>query len=171
MLRSDRQLFCGRQTKKNASAMRSSRVPSDSLHMVAVDCVGGSGASSLVFSAIMRPKAMPTPSITASRTAHPMALFLIAFAPPRIASAPPVRKPPKIAFHGSSFFLKTVRGLPTYIGIPDNTGFMYLMPFTAQSKLLNSPPQTPKLPPRTGARAFRAVSAPMRRSPCGELLP
>ena len=44
------------------------------------------------------------------------------------------------------------------------------MPFTAQSNVLNSPPQTPKLPPRTGARAFIALREPMRRSPYGELL-
>ena len=46
----------------------------------------------------------------------------------------------------------------------------HLMPFTAQSKLLKRPPHTPKLPPRTGARVFRATMAPTRRSPCGELL-
>jgi len=46
----------------------------------------------------------------------------------------------------------------------------YLIPFTAQSKVEKSPPQTPKLPPRTGERAFIAVIAPMRRSPYGELL-
>jgi hypothetical protein len=33
------------------------------------------------------------------------------------------------------------------------------MPFTAQSNVLNMPPQTPKLPPRTGARALIAVMA------------
>ena len=41
----------------------------------------------------------------------------------------------------------------------------HLMPFTAQSNVENSPPQTPKFPPRTGARALMAVIAPMRRSP------
>jgi len=46
----------------------------------------------------------------------------------------------------------------------------HLMPFTAQSKLLKRPPHTPKLPPRTGARVFKATMAPTRRSPCGELL-
>lgn len=35
--------------------------------------------------------------------------------------------------------------------------------------MLNRPPQTPKFPPRTGARALIAVMAPMRRSPYGEL--
>jgi hypothetical protein len=46
----------------------------------------------------------------------------------------------------------------------------HLMPFTAQSNVENRPPHTPKLPPRTGARALMAVTAPMRRSPYGELL-
>jgi len=38
----------------------------------------------------------------------------------------------------------------------------------AQSKVENIPPQTPKLPPVTGARAFIEETAPARRSPCGE---
>lgn len=50
-----------------------------------------------------------------------------------------------IAFHGSSFCL---------------------YPFTAQSNVENSPPQTPKFPPRTGARALIADNEPTRRSPC-----
>jgi hypothetical protein len=49
-----------------------------------------------------------------------------------------VKKPAMMAFHGSSFFRT---------------------PFTAQSNVLNMPPQTPKLPPRTGARALIAVRA------------
>lgn len=55
-----------------------------------------------------------------------------------------MKNPAMMAFHGSSFFR---------------------IPLTAQSYVLNSPPQTPKLPPRTGARALMAVMAPMRRSP------
>jgi hypothetical protein len=43
-----------------------------------------------------------------------------------------------MAFHGSSFFRT---------------------PLTAQSNVLNMPPQTPKLPPSTGARALIAVRA------------
>lgn len=35
----------------------------------------------------------------------------------------------------------------------------YRMPLTAQSNVENMPPQTPKLPPRTGARALMAVRA------------
>lgn len=46
----------------------------------------------------------------------------------------------------------------------------HLMPLTAQSNVENRPPQTPKLPPRTGARALIAVIAPIRRSPYGEFL-
>lgn len=73
---------------------------------IAVGWGGGAGGSSLVFSAIMRLKAIPTPSITARRTAQPIALLRIAFAPPRTARAPPVKKPPMIAFHGSSLLLQ-----------------------------------------------------------------
>jgi hypothetical protein len=91
-----------------------------------------------VFSAIILWKPIPTPSITARRMAHPIAPFRIARGPPRTASAPPVKKPAMMAFQGSSF-LRT--------------------PLTAQSKLLNMPPHTPKLPPSTGARALMAVIA------------
>jgi hypothetical protein len=97
-----------------------------------------------VLSAIIRLKPMPTPSMTASSIAQDMAPLRMERAPPRTASDPPVKKPAMMAFHGSSFFL---------------------MPFTAQSYALNRPPQTPKFPPRTGARALMAVMAPMRRSP------
>ncbi len=41
----------------------------------------------------------------------------------------------------------------------------FLTPLTAQSNVLNMPPQTPKLPPSTGARILMAVMAPNRRSP------
>ena len=44
----------------------------------------------------------------------------------------------------------------------------FLTPFTAQSNVENRPPHTPKFPPNTGARAFIAVRAPIRRSPYGE---
>ncbi|GFZ48746.1 hypothetical protein JCM24511_06495 [Saitozyma sp. JCM 24511] len=50
-----------------------------------------------------------------------------------------------MAFHGSSF---------------------WRYPFTAQSNDENRPPQTPKLPPRTGARALMAERDPTKRSPC-----
>jgi hypothetical protein len=55
-------------------------------------CGIGGGGSSFVFSAIMRWNPMPTPSMTASRMAHPMAPLRIAFAPPRTASEPPCTK-------------------------------------------------------------------------------
>lgn len=109
---------------------------------------GGGGASSLVLSAIILLKPIETPSMTANRIAHDIAPLRIDLYPPRTASEPPVKKPAMMAFQGSSFFR---------------------MPLTAQSYVLNSPPQTPKLPPSTGARAFIAVIAPMRRSPYGEL--
>jgi hypothetical protein len=110
----------------------------------AAACGGGTGPSSLVLSAIILLKPIPTPSMTASNIAQDIAPFRIGRQPPRTASEPPVKKPAMMAFHGSSFFL---------------------MPFTAQSYALNRPPQTPKLPPSTGARALIAVIAPMRRSP------
>jgi hypothetical protein len=49
--------------------------------------------SNLVCSAIILWKPIPTPSMTASKHAHPIAEFRAAFAPPRIAKAPPVKKP------------------------------------------------------------------------------
>jgi hypothetical protein len=45
----------------------------------------------------------------------------------------------------------------------------FLIPLIAQSNVENKPPQTPKFPPSTGARAFIAVRAPILRSPYGEL--
>ena len=103
------------------------------------DGLGNGGGSNFVFcSAIILWNPIPTPSITASRIAHPMAPFAIARPPPRTASAAPVIPPAVIAFQGSSFFR---------------------MPLTVQSKVLNRPPHTPKLPPRTGARALTAVIA------------
>ena len=49
--------------------------------------------SSRVFSAITLCIPIPTPSITAKRIAHPIAEFLAALNPPRIANEPPVRNP------------------------------------------------------------------------------
>ncbi len=54
---------------------------------------GKEHTSNLVFSAIILWKPIPTPSITASKHAHPIAEFLAALYPPRIANAPPVKKP------------------------------------------------------------------------------
>lgn len=62
-----------------------------------------------------------------------------------MANPEPVMKPAMMAFHGSSFCR---------------------MPLTAQSNVENMPPQTPKLPPNTGARALIAPNDPTRRSPC-----
>ena len=59
-----------------------------------------------------------------------------------------MKKPAVMEFQGSSFLR---------------------MPLTAQSKVENRPPHTPKLPPNTGARALMAVMAPIRRSPTGLL--
>jgi len=49
--------------------------------------------SSRVFSAIILWNPIPTPSITASKHAHPIAEFLAALYPPLIANAPPVKNP------------------------------------------------------------------------------
>ena len=49
--------------------------------------------SSRVFSAITLCIPIPTPSITANKIAHPIAEFLAALNPPRIANEPPVRNP------------------------------------------------------------------------------
>ncbi len=62
----------------------------------------------------------------------------------RAAKQPPVIKPEIIAFHASSFCR---------------------YPFTAQSNVENMPPQTPKLPPVTSARALIVEMEPARRSP------
>lgn len=105
---------------------------------------GGGGTSSLVLSAIILLNPIPTPSMTAKSIAQDIAPFRIDRTPPRTARDPPVKNPAIMAFQGSSFFR---------------------MPFTAQSNVLNRPPHTPKLPPRTGARALIAVMAPMRLSP------
>lgn len=66
-------------------------------------CGGGKGASNFVFSAIILWKPIPTPSITARSTAHPIAEFRAALTPPRTASEPPVKNPAIIALYGSSF--------------------------------------------------------------------
>ena len=63
----------------------------------------------------------------------------------RSAKQPPVINPEIIAFHASSFCRQ---------------------PLTAQSNVENIPPQIPKLPPVTGARAFTDEMAPTNRSPC-----
>ena len=143
--------------------------PSTLSYAIAACCWGaGGGASNLVFSAIILPNIIPTPSITPINTPQAIALLRIAFAPPRTARAAPVQNPPRIPFQGSSFFLPGRQGSGDVIVF--DMGCVYLIPFTAQSNVENRPPHTPKLPPRTGARALMAVIAPMRRSPYGELL-
>jgi len=62
-------------------------------------CGGGGGASNLVLSAIILCIPIPTPSMTANSTAHPIAEFLAALNPPRTASDPPVKKPAMIALY------------------------------------------------------------------------
>jgi len=99
-----------------------------------------------LFSANSRWNRTPTPSKTPNKTPHPMALPTMLRTPPRAAKAPPVMKPDRIAFQGSSFCR---------------------YPLTRQSKLENMPPHTPKLPPTTGALALIAASDPLNLSPLG----
>lgn len=66
----------------------------------------------------------------------------------RAAKQPPVINPERMAFQASSFCRQ---------------------PLIAQSKVENMPPQTPKFPPVTGALALMEETAPMRRSPWGEV--
>ena len=152
--------------------------------------------SNLVFSAIILCIPIPTPSITPINTAHPIAEFLVALRPPRIASAPPVKNPAiTIRERNFSLFLKFQRWLqeahvlpqvaricsPSPMGHANRHDYwayslalygssFFRMPLTVQSNIENSPPQTPKLPPSTGARAFIAVTAPILRSPYGLFL-
>ena len=105
--------------------------------------------SYLVPSAIHLWIPIPTPSITARKMPHIIAPFRAALHPPLIANDPPVKNPAMMELYGSSFFR---------------------IPLTAQSYVLNIPPQTPKFPPVTGARALIAVIAPILRSPYGEFL-
>ncbi|KZP11593.1 hypothetical protein FIBSPDRAFT_756474 [Athelia psychrophila] len=64
--------------------------------------------------------------------------------PQRSARHPPVREPAGMAFHASSF---------------------WRYPLIAESKEDNMPPQTPKLPPETGWRAFMIDIAPTQHYP------
>lgn len=124
---------------------------------------------------------IPTPSITASSTAQPIAEFRAAFTPPRTARLPPVKKPAmtvKTTHECISGFRVVAIGRSHLHWRLDEAGHGLLalygssflrIPLTAQSNVEKRPPQTPKLPPSTGARAFMAVRAPMRRSPYGEL--
>lgn len=132
----------------------------------------GPYTSSLVFSAITLCMPMPTPSITARRIAQPMAEFRAALNPPRIANEPPVRKPAPtekdtpISFlyvHLFLFFFIWGKGNKHILAFHGSSFFRN--PLTAQSNVENRPPQTPKLPPSTGARALMAVRAPILRSP------
>jgi len=106
---------------------------------------GKGGSCGRVPSENTRPSRTPTPSNTPSRIPQATADPNAAFGPLRAAKQPPVIKPEIMAFHASSFCR---------------------YPFTAQSNVENMPPQTPKLPPVTGARAFMVEMEPARRSPC-----
>ena len=129
--------------------------------------------SSRVFSAITLCIPIPTPSITASKIAHPIAEFLAALNPPRIANEPPVRNPaptrtpPSASFTSapsySLLYYDPKKGEKHILAFQGSSFFRN--PFTAQSNVENKPPHTPKLPPNTGARALMAVRAPIRRSP------
>lgn len=136
---------------------------------------GGRGfsflTSSLVFSAIILWNPIPTPSMTASKHAHPIAEFLAAFSPPLTANAPPVKNPAMTVYQSANATqeliciksTRTMRDLENVLALYGSSFFR--MPFTAQSNVEKRPPQTPKFPPSTGARALIAVRAPIRRSP------
>lgn len=106
------------------------------------------GATCLFPSAIILCINTPTPSNTPNKIPHMIPEPIAVLGPLLIAKPPPVMNPAIMAFHGSSFCL---------------------IPFTAQSNEENIPPQTPKFPPRTGARALMADKEPGSRSPRGEL--
>ncbi|CAD6583109.1 MAG: hypothetical protein ASARMPRED_001227 [Alectoria sarmentosa] len=84
--------------------------------------------SSRVFSAIILCIPIPTPSITANNIAQPIAEFLAALNPPRIANEPPVKKPaptspPSAIIHpapipGSLPREKTHTGIPRIFLLP-----------------------------------------------------
>ncbi len=87
--------------------------------------------SSRVFSAIILWIPMPTPSITASKHAHPIAEFRAAFIPPRTASAPPVKNP-AMTVHVSIVSLTLIQTNPFRNIIPH--------PFNSLHPLSNHPP-------------------------------
>lgn len=120
----------------------------------------------MLLSAIILWKPIPTPSITASRHAQPIAEFRAALYPPRMANDPPVKNPAIT----TSCQLKVHRGTTRPYSLALYGSSLCLTPFTAQSNVEKSPPHTPKFPPNTGARALIAVSAPIRLSPYGEFL-
>lgn len=147
-----------------------------SVHPVSTNLWGKKGrpnvrTSSRVFSAIILCIPIPTPSITANRIAHPMAEFLAALNPPRIANEPPVRNPAPT--RTPSAFESLVHPAPIPCSLSTGSGHIlafqgssfFRKPLTAQSNVENKPPHTPKFPPNTGARALMAVRAPIRRSP------
>jgi len=109
---------------------------------------GSGGSIGRLTSLNIRFSTTPTPSNTPRRMPHATADPKADLGPLRAARQPPVMNPEMIAFHASSFCR---------------------YPFTAQSNVENIPPQTPKLPPVTGARAFMDDTAPTSRSPRGEL--
>ena len=102
------------------------------------------GSWGLVPSLNTRETRTPTPSNTLSKIPHITADVRAPLGPLRAARHPPVIKPEMMAFHMSSFCRQ---------------------PLTAQSNVENMPPQTPKLPPVTGARALMTERAPTIRSP------
>jgi len=112
-------------------------------------CSGNGGSCGRVPSLNTLDIRTPTPSNTLRRIPQAIAEPRADRGPLRAAKLPPVRKPEMMAFHISSFCLQ---------------------PFTAQSNVENIPPQTPKFPPVTGARALMTDNAPTRRSPLGEFL-
>jgi len=108
---------------------------------------GRGGSCGRVLSFMILETKTPTPSNTPNRIPQATAEPKADLGPLRAAKQPPVKKPEAMAFHASSFCLQ---------------------PLMAQSNVENIPPQTPKLPPVTGARDLITERAPGNRSPLGE---
>lgn len=138
---------------ENLQRLTSGRIQFDVIYLAgppagAPGTSGIMGATGLLPSARRRCINTPTPSKTPRRIPHMTPAPNAVLGPPRMAKLEPVKKPAIMAFHGSSFWRTDL---------------------TVQSKDVKRPPQTPKLPPRTGARALIADTDPRKRSPRGEL--
>jgi hypothetical protein len=88
----------------------------------------GGLTSSRVFSAIILWNPIPTPSITASKHAHPIAEFLAALYPPLIASAPPVKNP-AITVYLSALFTQSQTDI-CHLASHTSIIWVFLLPYS-----------------------------------------